>query len=130
VLNLTIEIVEDAIYSYPKQEDNKTTENWSIEAVDTNNYTYKTSKGDTSNMRIYIPIVLIISKSTEVKINISATGNYTFNRQSIGLYKINNVDDKDILKDLVDLKEQVYLYHKYMKIIADMAENYDTDKVK
>jgi hypothetical protein len=81
-------------------------------------------------MRIYVPIVLIVREASEVSINISAETGWTFNRQSIGLYKINDVEGGDILQDLKDLEEQVYLYHDYMKIISEMAENHDTDKVK
>jgi hypothetical protein len=81
-------------------------------------------------MRIYVPIVLIVPQASNVSINISAETGWTFNRQSIGLYKINDVDGGDILQDLIDLSEQVYLYHDYMKIIADRAENCDTNKVK
>ena len=127
LINLDISIGENNIYSYNPAGGDNTIQNWSVNVSDTNKCTYKTTHGETSNMRIYTPIVLVIPNNSNVKIVIEPTDNHNFNRQSIGLYKIRDVGQDDIANEL-KLQESVYLYHDYMKLIQNKSASLDTVK--
>ena len=103
-------------------------ENWSTDVLDTNGYKYKTSNGETSNMRIYTPIVLVIPNNSSFGIKIESVSDdgSVFTRQNLGLYKIREVGQDEILKELDLQAEPVYLYHDYMKLIQDKSANLDT----
>ena len=120
VVNLQIQI-NDNYYEFNPQGGEKTIKNWSIEAIDTNKYKYKTSNGDTSNMHVYIPVVMVVPSNSTMTISINGVNDYKFNRQSIGMYKIKGVYQNDIVNDL-QLSESVYLYHDYMNIIENKAK--------
>lgn len=127
LINLDISIGENNIYSYNPAGGDNTIQNWSVNVSDTNKCTYKTTHGETSNMRIYTPIVLVIPNNSNVKIDIKPIANHNFNRQSIGLYKIRDVGQEDIANEL-KLQESVYLYHDYMKLIQNKSASLDTVK--
>jgi hypothetical protein len=95
-------------------------ENWSTGVSDTNKFKYKTTDGtDTSNMRIYTPIVIVIPNNSSFDISITSVpdGGHVFTRQSLGLYKIREVGQDEIINNLGLTEPGVYLYQKYMKLI-------------
>jgi hypothetical protein len=103
VIDLQIEIGENK-YFYNPAGGEKTIKNWSTHVSDTNGYKYVTNygdgAGDTSNMRIYTPIVLVVPQPDKITINIAPKDGWMFNRQSIGLYKIREVEVNDIMNKL------------------------------
>lgn len=105
-----------------------TVENWSTGVLDTNGCKYITSNGETSNMRIYTPIVLVIPNNSKFGIKIESVSDdgHVFTRQNLGLYKIREVGQDEILKELDLQAEPVYLYHDYMKLIQNKSANLDT----
>lgn len=125
VVNLQIQI-NDNCYEFNPQGGEKTIKNWSIGAIDTNKYKYETSNGDTSNMRIYIPVVVVVPNNSTMTISINGVNNYKFNRQSIGMYKIKDVYQDDILNNL-QLSESIYLYHDYMNVIENKAKKQQSE---
>ena len=104
--------------------------NWSTDVLDTNGFKYKTPDGtDTSNMRIYTPIVLVIPYGSSFGIKIeSSNAKYNFTRQSLGLYKIREVEQDEIVNNLGFTESEVYLYQDYMKLIQDRSAQLDTVK--
>lgn len=128
VIDLQIEIGENK-YFYNPTGGEKTIKNWSTHVSDTNGYKYVTNygdgAGDTSNMRIYTPIVLVIPQPDKITINIAPKDGWAFNRQSIGLYKIRDVGADDIINKL-QIQESIYLYHDYMKLIQDKSSSLST----
>jgi hypothetical protein len=80
--------------------------------------------------RIYTPIVLVVKSGCSVRISIKAlTETHKFNRQSIGLFKVRDVGAAEISG--VTFKNDLYLYHDYMKFIATEAQSlHSTEPIK
>lgn len=129
LVNLEI-IINGETYSYqndqipywiiPVNYDNKITINNS--GVEINGAEISDAQSTQLTERLYRPLVLVLQSDSDVKINISAISK-SFIRQSVGLFKIKNVNVES-LRELPDgLKHTLVVsYHKYMRDIQKHSQ--------